>query len=149
MFKKIVISCAATVILGACISSNVFASDANKALPIHWGSHAYNNTADAFKTGKKFCGNKYRGEKTCIPAMNNTEDALTINAASYDSANAPTGSIVALIGKGSLPSTVFTVVDTTADGKTSTVYSGPANNREGIICSKDATSKITTCTAWK
>lgn len=142
-------TCAATVILGSSFSAAVFANDTNKVPPIHWGSHPYGNAENAFANGKKFCGNKYRGEKTCIPVMNSTEDTLTINATSYDSTNSPTGNIVALIGKDSLPSTIFTVLDTTADGSTSTVYSGPANNREGVICSKDASSNATTCTAWK
>ena len=149
MLKKLVMSCATSVILGGLFSTSVLASDTNKVTPIHWGSHPYSNAADEFKTGKKFCGNKYRGKKTCIPAMNNTDDTLTISASTYDSSKAPASNIVALIGKDSLPSTIFTVVDTTADVKSSTVYSGPANNREGIVCSKDTTTKATTCSAWK
>lgn len=79
--------------------------------------------------------------------MNNTQDDLTVSAETYNSDDAPVGSVVALMGKASLPSTTFTVVDATADGKA--IYSGPANNREGIVCSQDAKSKAITCAAWK
>lgn len=150
MFKKIVISCATAVVLGNCFSAAVFASDVNidKAAPIHWGSHPYNNIGESnFKTGKKFCAKKYRGKKTCIPAMNNTQDSLAVNTVSYGGDNAPIGTVVALMGKESLLSTTFTVTDTTAGGKT--VYSGPANNREGIVCNEDQASKNITCAAWK
>lgn len=55
MFKEIVMSCAAAVVLGGCFSATAFASeiDVNKVAPIHWGSHPYGNTdLSNFKTGK-------------------------------------------------------------------------------------------------
>lgn len=149
MFKKAVISCVAVAVLGSGFSTAIFADDSNKVPPIHWAANPFNNASDTFTSGKSFCGKKYIGKKTCIPAMNKTADTLTISTTSYDSSNAPSGDVVTLMGKGSLPSTVFTVADTDASGRTTTVYSGPANNREGIICSTDSTSHATACKAWK
>lgn len=144
MLKKLVLSCAAAMILGGGLSASVFASDVNAVPPIHWSSHPFDNTSGSFKSGKSFCAKKFIGKKTCIPAMNNTADTLTFNTDVYKSDQAPAGNVVTLMGKGALVSTIFTVMD----GST-TVYSGPADNRAGIICSTDKVSKSTTCAAWK
>lgn len=81
--------------------------------------------------------------------MNNTADTLTFGTTDYASDDAPTNTIVTLMGKNLLSSVVFTVQDTTADGKVSTVYTGPANNREGVICNQDVTTKAVACASWK
>lgn len=144
MIKKIMLSCAASMVL----CTGVFADELNGAPPIHWSKSPFDNTGLAFKSGKSFCAKKFVGRKTCIPAMNNTTDQLTFNTADYNADNAPTNMVVTLMGKGALASTIFTVQDTDANGKVNTVYSGPANNREGIVCSEDD-AKAITCAAWK
>lgn len=149
MLKKIVLSCAATMILGSGLSVTAFASDVNAVPPIHWSSHPFDNSAGAFESGKAFCAKKFIGRKTCIPAMNNTSDILTFSADTYGNSDAQVGNVVTLMGKGSLPSTIFTVQDTAPDGTKNTVYSGPANNRVGIICKSDPTTKNVTCSDWK
>jgi hypothetical protein len=133
-----------------CAASNaVFAEDLNGAPPIHWSKSPFDNTALIFKNGKSFCAKKFVGRKTCIPAMNNTTDQLTFSTADYDADNAPAHMVVTLMGKGALPTTLFTVQDTDEDGKVNTVYSGSANNREGIVCNADDATKAVTCAPWK
>lgn len=151
MLKKTLVSCALAVVLGSVSSAAVFASDMNATVapPVHWGKKPISNVAGAFKDGKSFCRKKYFGKKVCIPGMNNTTDALTFSAPTYNSDNAPSSTVVTLMGKLLLPTVMFTVQDTAADGKVSTVYSGPANNREGVVCNQDATTKAITCAAWK
>lgn len=149
--KKTLLSCAIAVVLGSAVSAAAFANNANVmvAPPIHWGKQPISNAAGDFKNGKSFCSKKYIGRKACIPGMNNTADTLTFSTTQYGNDSAPSSTVVTLMGKDSLPSVVFTVQDMAADGKMSTVYSGPANNREGIICNQDKTTKAVTCTPWK
>jgi len=147
MIKKIVSTCVATLILGSMMSTGM-ANDLDAA-PIHWGSNPINNANGEFKNGKSFCSKKYIGRKTCIPAMNNTSDVLTVLTTAYASDTAPNGTVVTLMGKDSLDSVVFTVQDIDAHGQATTVYSGPANDKEGIVCNEDQNSKAITCSAWK
>lgn len=148
MIKKIVFVCASALALGSTMTASMANSfDASKAAPIHWGS-IINNSSNLFQNGKSFCSKKYIGRKTCIPAMNNTPDSLTVMTTAYASANAPADSVVALMGKDVVDAAVFTVQATDANGKVSTVYSGPAKNKEGIICKQDQTTKAVTCSAW-
>ena len=149
MMKNVLVSCVAAVVLGGTFSATSFANDVTVAPSVHWGKSPINNSAGVFKNGKSFCSKKYIGRKTCIPGMNNTADTLTFSAPTYNSDNAPTDTVVTLMGKLSVPSVVYTVQDTGADGKVSTVYSGPANNKEGVVCNQDKTTKAITCAAWK
>lgn len=151
MLKKILGSCVLTIILGSAVSTATLAASVNSMVtpPIHWGKNPIANPAGIFKNGKSFCHQKYIGKKTCIPGMNNTADTLTFSTVDYSSDTAPTNTVVALMGRDLLSSDVFTVQDTAADGKVSTVYSGPANNKEGIICSQDETTKAVACAPWK
>lgn len=146
MFKKIILSCAVAAVLGSAFSTSVFADESNvaKQPPIHWSKHPFSNADNTFKNGKAFCRKKYFGRKVCIPAMNNTVDALVFNTSDYSNGNVPSSDVLALMGKGSLPTVIFTVQD---GGKT--VYSGPANNREGVICTADKVTNAVTCAAWK
>src|SRR3990167_6477862 len=140
MIKKILGTCVLTIILGGAASTAVFANNVNVmvAPPIHWGKSPISNPDGVFKNGKSFCSKKYIGRKSCIPGMNNTADTLVFSTVSYANDSAPSNSVVTLMGKDLLSSVVFTVQDTSADGKVNTVYSGPANNREGIVCNQDA-----------
>lgn len=151
MIKKIVGSCALAIVLGSAVTITGFADTTNEmvAPPIHWGKSPISNTGGIFKNGKSFCSKKYIGRKTCIPAMNNTADSLTFSTVAYNNDSAPSNTVVTLMGRDLLSSVIFTVQDTTSDGKVSTVYSGPANNREGLICNQDATTKAITCIPWK
>jgi hypothetical protein len=151
MIKKILSSCALTIILGSAVSTATFAGNENAmvAPPIHWGKSPISNPAGLYKNGKSFCSKKYIGRKTCIPGMNNTADALTFSTVEYNSDNAPANTVVTLMGTGALTSVIFTVQDTASDGKVSTVYSGPADNRVGLICNQDEKTKAVTCAPWK
>ena len=147
MLKKILGTCAFTIMLGSVVSTTAFASTTTP--PIHWGKNPMSNPAGLYKSGKSFCSKKYIGRKTCIPGMNNTADALTFSTVAYANDNAPANTIVTLMGKDLLTSVIFTVQDTAPDGTVSTVYSGPANNREGVVCNQDATTKAVTCVPCK
>lgn len=150
MKKKIVITTAATMMLGA-ISATCLANGADtvSSEAIHWGKAPIHVSAGDFQNGQAFCRKKYFGQKTCIPAINNTSDILTVITSAYGSDTAVTNSVATLMGKDKVDSVTFTVQDTAADGKVTTVYSGPANNREGVICNQDQTTKAITCDVWK
>ena len=150
MMKKIVTSCIATLVF-ASVSASCFAMDTNtlNAEATHWGKAPIHVSADEFQNGKSFCRKKYFGQKTCIPAINNTSDMLTVMTSAYGSDSAVASSVVTLMGKEQLDSVTFTVQDTDGDGKVTTVYSGPANNREGVICNQDQATKAITCGLWK
>lgn len=151
MKKKTLIACSAVAIVSGLISLASFADDidASKAAPIHWGKAPIHADAGEYKNGKTFCSKKYIGRKTCIPGMNNTSSNLTFEATTYDSDVAPASSVVSLMGTDKLDTVVFTVKNIDADGKVNTVYSGPANNREGVICNEDQATKAIACNAWK
>ena len=151
MLKKVVGSCLIGLVFGGVMSTATFASESSDmaAPPIHWGKNPINNPSGLYKNGKSFCSKKYIGRKTCIPGMNNTADSLTFSTVDYKNDTAPSNSVVTVMGKDLLTSVLFTVQDTTADGKVTTVYSGPANNRVGIICNQNTTTKAITCADWK
>lgn len=133
----------------AATSSLANSADTMNAESIHWGKAPIHVSASDFQNGKSFCRKKYFGQKTCIPAINNTSDMLTVITSAYGSDTAVASSVVTLMGKDKVDSVTFTIQDTDADGKVTTVYSGPANNREGVICNQDQSTKAITCDVWK
>jgi len=146
MIKKTLFSLIATSFFSAVFAGNV---STTVVPPIHWGSHSYDNSTETFKNGKLFCAKKYVGKKVCIPALNNTSDTLSISTASYGNSDVNSKNVVALMGKDALPTTIFTIQDTSPNAQNATVYSGPANNREGVVCNEDETSHAVTCSPWK
>lgn len=146
MIKKIVMASAIAMTAGSSFANNV---DTMNAAPIHWGKAPIHASAGDFQNGKSFCRTKYFGQKTCIPVFNNTGDMLTVISSDYGSDSSVANSVATLMGRDKLDTATITIQDTDTDGKISTVYSGPANNREGVLCNQDETTKAISCDLWK